>query len=74
MLASQRRYLLYYREVIARLSGGQPDRTDQAKAELDTAMQAFLPTTATRLTVVGPSSPTTCYPSATRIHFRLLRR
>jgi len=44
MLADQRRYLLYYREVVARLSGGKPELSKHAKAELDTAMQAFLPT------------------------------
>lgn len=43
VFADQRRYLLYYREVIARLADGQPQLTDAAKAELDTAMQAFLP-------------------------------
>jgi glyoxylase-like metal-dependent hydrolase (beta-lactamase superfamily II) len=43
VLAQQRRYLLYYREVVARLSAGQPLLTDQAKAELDAAMRAFLP-------------------------------
>jgi glyoxylase-like metal-dependent hydrolase (beta-lactamase superfamily II) len=44
MLADQRRYLLYYREVIARLSAGNPDLSEHAKAELDAAMQTFLPT------------------------------
>jgi glyoxylase-like metal-dependent hydrolase (beta-lactamase superfamily II) len=43
LLAEQRRYLLYYREVIARLGGGQPQLTEAAKAELDAAMEAFLP-------------------------------
>jgi glyoxylase-like metal-dependent hydrolase (beta-lactamase superfamily II) len=43
LLGQQRRYLLYYREVIARLSDGQPRLTDTAKAELNAAMQAFLP-------------------------------
>jgi glyoxylase-like metal-dependent hydrolase (beta-lactamase superfamily II) len=43
LLAEQRRYLLYYREVIARLAGGQAQLTDQAKAELGAVMQAFLP-------------------------------
>jgi glyoxylase-like metal-dependent hydrolase (beta-lactamase superfamily II) len=43
LLAEQRRYLLYYREVVARLSGGQPQLTGQAKTELDAAMRAFLP-------------------------------
>jgi glyoxylase-like metal-dependent hydrolase (beta-lactamase superfamily II) len=43
LLAEQRRYLLYYREIIARLAGGQSQLTEAAKAQLDTAMQAFLP-------------------------------
>jgi glyoxylase-like metal-dependent hydrolase (beta-lactamase superfamily II) len=43
LFAAQRRYLLYYREVVARLSGGRPQLTDAAKAELDAAMRAFLP-------------------------------
>jgi glyoxylase-like metal-dependent hydrolase (beta-lactamase superfamily II) len=43
LLAEQRRYLLHYREVIARLAGGQPRLTEAARAELDAAMQAFLP-------------------------------
>lgn len=43
LLAEQRRYLLYYREVIARLAGGHPQLTEAARAELDTAMQAFIP-------------------------------
>jgi glyoxylase-like metal-dependent hydrolase (beta-lactamase superfamily II) len=43
VLADQRRYLLYYRELIRRLSGGQPELSEAAKAELSTAMQAFLP-------------------------------
>jgi glyoxylase-like metal-dependent hydrolase (beta-lactamase superfamily II) len=43
LLAEQRRYLLYYSEVIARLADGQPQLTEAAKAELDAAMQAFLP-------------------------------
>ncbi len=43
LLADQRRYLLYYREVIARLSAGEPELTEQAKTELDATMQAFLP-------------------------------
>jgi glyoxylase-like metal-dependent hydrolase (beta-lactamase superfamily II) len=43
LLAAQRRYLLYYREVIARLADGQAQLTEAARAELDAAMQAFLP-------------------------------
>lgn len=43
LLADQRRYLLYYREVIRRLSGGEPQLSEAAKSELSTALQAFLP-------------------------------
>jgi glyoxylase-like metal-dependent hydrolase (beta-lactamase superfamily II) len=43
MFAEQRRYLMYYRELVRRLADGQPRLTDAAKSELDTAMQAFLP-------------------------------
>jgi glyoxylase-like metal-dependent hydrolase (beta-lactamase superfamily II) len=43
LLAGQRRYLLYYRELIRRLSGGGPQLSDEAKSELSTAMEAFLP-------------------------------
>jgi glyoxylase-like metal-dependent hydrolase (beta-lactamase superfamily II) len=43
LFAAQRRYLLYYREVVRRLADGQPSLTEAAKAELDAAMQAFLP-------------------------------
>jgi glyoxylase-like metal-dependent hydrolase (beta-lactamase superfamily II) len=43
ILADQRRYLLYHRELIRRLSGGEPQLSEQAKSELSTAMQAFLP-------------------------------
>ena len=43
MLADQRRYLLYYRELIRRLSGGEPQLSEAAKSELITALQAFLP-------------------------------
>lgn len=43
LLADQRRYLLYYREVVSRLAGGRPELTETGRAELDTAMQAFLP-------------------------------
>ena len=39
----QRRYLLYYRELIRRLSGGEPQLSEAAKSELSTALQAFLP-------------------------------
>jgi glyoxylase-like metal-dependent hydrolase (beta-lactamase superfamily II) len=43
LLADQRRYLLYYRELIRRLSGGETQLSGAAKSELSTAMQAFLP-------------------------------
>ncbi len=43
MLADQRRYLLYYRELIRRLSGGEPQLSEAAKSELSTSLQAFLP-------------------------------
>lgn len=43
LLADQRRYLLYYRELIRRLSGGETRLSEAAKSELSTAMQAFLP-------------------------------
>lgn len=43
VLAGQRRYLLYYRELVRRLAGGQPVLSDEAKAELDGAMRDFLP-------------------------------
>jgi hypothetical protein len=34
---------LYYRELVRRLSGGEPQLSEAAKAELSTALQAFLP-------------------------------
>ncbi len=43
VLADQRRYLLYYRELVRRLSSGEPPLPEAAKAELDAAMRAFLP-------------------------------
>ena len=43
MFADQRRYLLYYRELVRRLSGGEAQLSEAAKAELSTALQAFLP-------------------------------
>jgi hypothetical protein len=43
VFAEQRRYLLYYREVVRRLSGGEPRLSEAAKAELNAAMEAFLP-------------------------------
>ncbi|MDQ2874173.1 MAG: MBL fold metallo-hydrolase [Actinomycetota bacterium] len=43
VLAEQRRYLLYYRELVRRLAAGAPRLSEEAKAELGAAMQAFLP-------------------------------
>jgi glyoxylase-like metal-dependent hydrolase (beta-lactamase superfamily II) len=43
MFTEQRRYLLYYRELVRRLSGGEPRLAEPARIELDAAMQAFLP-------------------------------
>jgi glyoxylase-like metal-dependent hydrolase (beta-lactamase superfamily II) len=43
MFAEQRRYLLYYREIVRRLSGGHAQLPSPARAELDAAMRAFLP-------------------------------
>ena len=39
----QRRYLLYYREVVARLAAGAATLTDEAHGALQRAMQQFLP-------------------------------
>jgi glyoxylase-like metal-dependent hydrolase (beta-lactamase superfamily II) len=43
VLAEQRRYLLYYRELVGRLSGGGTTVPPSARAELEEAMQAFFP-------------------------------
>jgi glyoxylase-like metal-dependent hydrolase (beta-lactamase superfamily II) len=43
VFAEQRRYLLYYREVVRRLAGGQATLPASARVGLDTAMRAFLP-------------------------------
>jgi len=43
VLAEQRRYLLYYRELVRRLSGGRATLPPPARAELEQAMRAFLP-------------------------------
>jgi glyoxylase-like metal-dependent hydrolase (beta-lactamase superfamily II) len=43
LLAAQRRYLLYYRELIRRLSGGEAVLSETAKSELSAALRAFLP-------------------------------
>jgi glyoxylase-like metal-dependent hydrolase (beta-lactamase superfamily II) len=43
LLAQQRRYVMFYREVVRRLSGGTGQLDDPAKAELEAAMRSFLP-------------------------------
>jgi glyoxylase-like metal-dependent hydrolase (beta-lactamase superfamily II) len=43
LLSEQRRYLLYYREVVARLAHGAATLTDAAKSILEQSMQDFLP-------------------------------
>lgn len=43
VFAEQRRYLLYYTELVRRLSGGQATLAPSARAELEVAMSAFLP-------------------------------
>lgn len=43
LFADQRRYLLYYRELIRRLARSEPQLSEEAKSELSTALQAFLP-------------------------------
>jgi glyoxylase-like metal-dependent hydrolase (beta-lactamase superfamily II) len=43
VFADQRRYLLYYREVVRRLAAGQSRLPGEATSELEAAMQAFLP-------------------------------
>jgi glyoxylase-like metal-dependent hydrolase (beta-lactamase superfamily II) len=43
LLDDQRRYLLYYREVVARLADGAPALSDDAVARLEQRMQQFLP-------------------------------
>jgi glyoxylase-like metal-dependent hydrolase (beta-lactamase superfamily II) len=43
LLAEQRRYLLFYREVVRRLAGGAPRLSDAAKAELEAMVRRFLP-------------------------------
>jgi glyoxylase-like metal-dependent hydrolase (beta-lactamase superfamily II) len=42
-LDDQRRYLLFYREIVQRLADGKPRLTEGAKAELESAMTTFLP-------------------------------
>jgi glyoxylase-like metal-dependent hydrolase (beta-lactamase superfamily II) len=43
LLADQRRYLLFYREVVRRLADGAPKLDDAAKQELEATMRRFLP-------------------------------
>jgi glyoxylase-like metal-dependent hydrolase (beta-lactamase superfamily II) len=43
LIDEQRRYLLFYREVVRRLAGGASTLTEAHKAELGRTMQAFLP-------------------------------
>lgn len=43
LFADQRRYLMMYREVVGRLSGGKDSLDDDAKRELVAAMTRFLP-------------------------------
>jgi glyoxylase-like metal-dependent hydrolase (beta-lactamase superfamily II) len=43
LLAQQRRYVLFYREVVRRLADGTASLTESAKAQLDTELQRFLP-------------------------------
>ena len=42
-LADQRRYLLYYREMVQRLAEGEPELPEAAKQELNRSLQAYLP-------------------------------
>jgi glyoxylase-like metal-dependent hydrolase (beta-lactamase superfamily II) len=43
MFASQRRYLMMYREVVRRLAAGSATLTDEQKAELTATMDRYLP-------------------------------
>jgi glyoxylase-like metal-dependent hydrolase (beta-lactamase superfamily II) len=43
LLAEQRRYLLFYREVVRRLADGAAKLDDAAKSELEAIMRRFLP-------------------------------
>jgi glyoxylase-like metal-dependent hydrolase (beta-lactamase superfamily II) len=43
VLADQRRYLLYYREIVRRLADGEPALSAAAKQELDRCLQVYLP-------------------------------
>jgi len=43
LLADQRRYLLFYREVVRRLANGGPALTEPAKAQLEAELRRFQP-------------------------------
>jgi hypothetical protein len=43
LFAEQRRYLMFYREMVRRLAQGAPKLTDDAKAHLETELVRFLP-------------------------------
>jgi glyoxylase-like metal-dependent hydrolase (beta-lactamase superfamily II) len=43
LFAHQRRYLLYYREVVRRLAGGRPELNEAAKSELKSIITRYLP-------------------------------
>jgi glyoxylase-like metal-dependent hydrolase (beta-lactamase superfamily II) len=43
VLAGQRRYLMFLREIVRRLADGRPTLTDTAKTELERQMTRFLP-------------------------------
>jgi glyoxylase-like metal-dependent hydrolase (beta-lactamase superfamily II) len=43
LLAEQRRYLLFYREVVGRLADSAPKLSDAAKSDLEAMMRRFLP-------------------------------
>jgi glyoxylase-like metal-dependent hydrolase (beta-lactamase superfamily II) len=43
LLADQRRYLLFYREVVRRLAEGAPKLSDAAKTDLEATLRRFLP-------------------------------
>jgi hypothetical protein len=43
LLAEQRRYLLFYREVVRRLAEGAPKLSEAARSDLEATMRRFLP-------------------------------
>ena len=43
IFADQRRYLLYYREVVRRLAAGERTLSEPGRSELESSMRAFLP-------------------------------